>query len=699
MKYISFPPLLKTAQANAGDAGRAFSLRWKRIAAIAFTAGSLGLSGGLHAEVELRSNHASSLCLAYSSGAAVLASCGGSATQLQFDGYGMIGVRVRDEYRCLRSNGKARALTWDVCTTSVTTRWAQINEGGRNDANLRNEQGFCADIKNESRSAGAVIQAYDCGPVTHRQWSLVGALTKEPTAGRILLPGDALPVELKRYLPAIEAILRGGRLVDIDEIQASLVAAGAGNLSFAQAQSLVAAGAGNLVAAGAGNLVAAGAGNLGPQASRLVAAGAGNVMVKFGSGLVAAGGGNLVAAGAGNLKILVEAARLIGNDGATLTERSLAGLALITDNGAGLNAWQLSQLVKGGSVSMVPEVASLVAAGGGNLVAAGAGNLSLVAVNNLVAAGAGNLVARNASFGPPLIAAFTARSVLSVPDSGWCKDTGFVAAFKDLVGREPANIKECDPNTYKGGAWRTDPSISVPLMAAVSDAAKLQKLASMVLGKWESFKSGQVATPPPPPSPQPPPPLPPATVPQAGNFNLVAASGKCAAPGAGGGVVIWDCVNNPNQVFERTLIGQIRQGGQCLGNSGNQVRLESCGGSGATHQLWVQAGGTLRNSNNPPYCMELAGGGSTNGTGITAVTCNGTSAQNWSMRVAVAVANPPAPPPPPPPPPAPAPAPPPAPPPPPPSLPSAPTVSPAANSNIYSAYANKCLAPGAGGGY
>ena len=698
MKCISFSGFSKSAQANAGDAARALFRVWKRVAAIAFTVGSLGLSGGVHAEVELRSNHASGLCLAYDSGAAVLASCGSSSTKLQFDGYGMIGVKVGDEFRCLRTNGKERNLTWEICLAGVATRWAQVTDGGRSNANLRNEQGFCADIKNESRAAGAAVQAYDCGPVTHRQWTLGGTFTKEPTAGRIVvLPGDSLPADLKRYLPAVEAILRSGKLVDIAEVQSSLVAAGGGNLSFAQAQTLVAAGAGNLVSGGAGNLVAAGGGNLGPQASSLVAAGGGNVMVKFGTGLVAAGGGNLVAAGAGNLKILVDAARLIGNDGSTLTERGLKGLNLVTDNGAGLNAWQLSQLVKSGNVSMVPEVASLVAAGGGNLVAAGAGNLSLAAVNNLVAAGAGNLVAKNALFGPPLVeAARLSFALASVPDSGWCKDTGFVAVFKDLLGREPANVRECDPNTYKGGAWRTDPSISVPLMAAVSDPAKLQKLANMVLGKWEGFKSGQIATPTPPPRPPvppPPPPLPPAAAPQAGNFNIIAASGKCVAPGVGGGVLIWDCVSNPNQVFERTSIGQIKQGGQCLGNSGNQVRFESCGGSGATHQLWVQAGGALRNSNNPPYCMEVAGGGTANGTGINAVTCNGASAQNWNMRAAAVAVTPPPPPPPAAPPPAPRPPTPPPPPPPPP-----PPVAQVTNVSIYSAYANKCLAPGAGGG-
>ena len=691
MQYLSFSELASLVRTDAVHRAEAIYHRMKRGAGIALTAMFLAFSGGAHAEVEFRSNHASGLCLARSEadGSAMLAACG-SFTQLQFDGYGLIGKRVGEEYRCLRSNGKERVLTWDVCNPSTNNRWILVSDGGGNNANLRNEQGFCADISRESRSAGAAIQAYDCGLATHRQWTRAGTLTKEPTAGRIVvLPGDSLPADLKRYLPAVESILRSGKLVDIAEIQSSLVAAGGGNLSFAQAQTLVAAGAGNLVSGGAGNLVAAGGGNLGPQASSLVAAGGGNVLVKFGTGLVAAGGGNLVAAGGGNLKMLVDAARLIGNDGATLTERGVKGLNLVTDNGAGLNAWQLSQLVKSGNVSMVPEVASLVAAGGGDLVAAGAGNLSLAAVNNLLDAGAGSLVAKNASFGAPLVTALLARSLLSVPDSGWCKDTGFVAVFKDLLGREPANVRECDPNTYKGGAWRTDPSISVPLMAAVSDPAKLQKLANMVLGKWEGFKSGQIATPTPPPRspvPPPPPPLPPAAAPQAGNFNIIAASGKCVAPGVGGGVLIWDCVSNPNQVFERTSIGQIRQGGQCLGNSGNQVRFESCGGNAATHQLWVQAGSALRNSNNPPYCMEVAGGGTANGTSITAVTCNGSSAQNWSTR-AVAVAPPPPPPPAPPPPPRP-----PAPPPPP------PPVAQATNVNLFSAYASKCLSPGAGGG-
>ena len=727
---------MKTISSPSGDAMFASAIaRWmKRIGALGLFAGSIALPAIGQAQVQFQSRHAAGLCLGYAGGKAELLSCQLDATQLQHSGYGMIGARVNDQYRCLESVGKERDLQWSQCVASPGKNW-QIQPNG----NLRNEQGWCVDIKNRLSSSNAVIQAYDCAAVAWREWTRSGS-------GRAPTPGPILAANLERYLPAMESVLRSGRLVDIADLTSGLVATGGGNLTFTQAGSIVAAAAADLVASGGGNIVASGGGNLGPQATALVASGGGNLQIRFGAGVVAAGGGNLVATGGGNIKSLIDAARLITNDGATF---SAAGLSkLVSDDGASLTGKQLAQLVASGGGNMAPEVGSLVASGGGNA-------LSLKAINGLVATGGGNLAARNPAFAEPLISAFNSRTVLSVPDSGWCTDRGFVAAFKDLVGREPANVTECDPTTYKGGAWRQVPAIRDPLMSAVADPAKLQKLANMVLGKWEGFKTGQpvAATPPPPPNPNTPPaslasgpcadpwvndtvyktlnraargsgkysgecdinrygsgswsdypdllrktqvaysacsnrvissaiweamgraprdsaangecnpthynsgswssydvlinmvrlaatapvattqPIPPPAPVRTIIIRSSYAPGKCLEL-TGSGAILMDCNGGTNQKFTQEVGGLLKRNAQCLGNSGNTLRLESCdGGSGAVHHVWRIVNNAAQNGNIPPTCLDIEGGSRNNGARVLGWACHGGPNQQWTFAI------------------------------------------------------------------
>ena len=107
------------------------------------------------------------------------------------------------------------------------------------------------------------------------------------------------------------------------------------------------------------------------------------------------------------------------------------------------------------------------------------------------------------------------------------------------------------------------------------------------------------------------------------------ARGKCIAPAAGGGLVIWDCVENPNQRFESLPGGYLRQGGKCLASSADTVRFEECTRN-ATHQQWSYDKGMLRNRNVPAQCLDIERGATDNGTRILAFSCHGGVNQRWS---------------------------------------------------------------------
>lgn len=107
------------------------------------------------------------------------------------------------------------------------------------------------------------------------------------------------------------------------------------------------------------------------------------------------------------------------------------------------------------------------------------------------------------------------------------------------------------------------------------------------------------------------------------------APGKCIAPAAGGGLVLWDCVDNPNQLFDWLPEGQLRQNGRCLGHSGEITRFEECTRN-ATHQQWSNDGGLVRNRNVPGQCLDIERGAADNGTRILAYACHGGGNQRWS---------------------------------------------------------------------
>lgn len=256
----------------------------------------------------LGSQHASGMCLQVSGSSATISRCDSGADQVvDFSGYGHFKIRGQ----CLDTNGENQPLVLRACNNNDRgQKWAVSPSD--NPGALRNEEGWCADIKDEKRTAGAQVIAYKCNPRgSNQKWAFrettaaAPAVVAAPPAPPLVRPAP-LVIDLrqtlvvptgggsfsfyttdsaKRMLGTMDAggqitISHPANLVGNDG--ASIVAAGGGNVILPNGNSIpiVAAGGGNIVAAGAGNIVAAGGGNI-----------------------VAAGGGNIVAAGGGNIAI------------------------------------------------------------------------------------------------------------------------------------------------------------------------------------------------------------------------------------------------------------------------------------------------------------------------------------------------------------------------------------------------------------
>jgi hypothetical protein len=132
-----------------------------------------------HAE-HFTSAHASGMCLGKNGGIAVLASCG-SSPDIQFGGYG----EVKADGRCLSAQGEGRPLAWASCNNSTAQKWAL---SGR----LNNEQGWCADIKGEAKSAGTEIIAYKCNGQSNQSWRRVATSNTNKPAEPATYSADAI---------------------------------------------------------------------------------------------------------------------------------------------------------------------------------------------------------------------------------------------------------------------------------------------------------------------------------------------------------------------------------------------------------------------------------------------------------------------------------------------------------------------------
>ncbi|HYC44717.1 MAG TPA: filamentous hemagglutinin N-terminal domain-containing protein [Burkholderiales bacterium] len=290
-------------------------------------------------------------------------------------------------------------------------------------------------------------------------------------------------------------------------VVAGLVAAGGGNLSGDQMAGIVAAGGGNLrdpltlqsvlnatlVAAGAGNIVAAGAGNI-------VAAGAGNIVAAGGGNMVAAGGMNLVAAGGLNL-IGADGASLVGPDGASLVGPD--GASLVAAGGLNLTSRAISSLVAAGGLNLAPgAVAQIVAAGAGNLVAAGGGNIVAAGAGNIVAAGAGNFQSISAGLvaaGGGNISADRAASIVAAGAGNFnstvaslvAAGAGNLAQMANMVAGRQANLIS-GAGLSTGGIANLVPSISAGSgLVGLGGAGAASLLPNQGGGFFPGFQGGR----------------------------------------------------------------------------------------------------------------------------------------------------------------------------------------------------------------
>ena len=106
---------------------------------------------------------------------------------------------------------------------------------------------------------------------------------------------------------------------------------------------------------------------------------------------------------------------------------------------------------------------------------------------------------------------------------------------------------------------------------------------------------------------------------------------------------IWDCNGTAAQKFaiagSGTTSGSATQingpGGKCVDVAGDNtgvnltpVQLWDCQGTSATDQQWTWNGSTLRTLGR---CLDITGGGTTNGTLVELYDCNGGGGQNWQQ--------------------------------------------------------------------
>jgi alpha-galactosidase len=109
-------------------------------------------------------------------------------------------------------------------------------------------------------------------------------------------------------------------------------------------------------------------------------------------------------------------------------------------------------------------------------------------------------------------------------------------------------------------------------------------------------------------------------------------SGKClddsnSGTADGNPVILWPCTGNANQRWQ-VADGTVQSMGKCLTSSGNKAVLSTCDGS-AGQQWSYRLNGNLVNQN---LCLDVTGGGSTNGTALGLYACGYNQLnQIWSL--------------------------------------------------------------------
>ena len=184
-----------------------------------------------------------------------------------------------------------------------------------------------------------------------------------------------------------------------------------------------------------------------------------------------------------------------------------------------------------------------------------------------------------------------------------CSDRSVSAAVWEALGRAPQGSGttngDCNHARYNSGSWSSyDALVNMVRLAATANAPVL-----------------------------------PAPVAQARTISVRSthAPGKCLDVSANQGILLWDCHGGANQRFSQEADGSIKYNGQCLANSGNTLRFESCAGSGAIHQKWRGVNGAAQNGNVPPSCIDIEGGSRNNGARLLALACHGGGNQQWSF--------------------------------------------------------------------
>lgn len=184
-----------------------------------------------------------------------------------------------------------------------------------------------------------------------------------------------------------------------------------------------------------------------------------------------------------------------------------------------------------------------------------------------------------------------------------CSDRSVSAAVWEALGRAPQGSgttnDDCNHARYNSGSWSSyDALVNMVRLAATANAPVLPAPAAQA--RTISVRSTH-------------------------------APGKCLDVSANQGILLWDCHGGANQRFSQEADGSIKYNGQCLANSGNTLRFESCAGSGAIHQKWRVVNGAAQNSNVPPSCIDIENGSKNNGARLLAWQCQGSGNQQWSF--------------------------------------------------------------------
>lgn len=210
------------------------------LAAGVLAAGMMTIAVAAPAKAEvIASGHRGGQCLDMKGGVeAILWACHGAGNQsfsFRNGAYGELMVGGR----CLSTTGGAgSSIVAGACTGARGQKWTITSAGA-----LRNEEGWCADVKRGGGQGSRVI-AWQCSGATNQRWGLA------------------------RFMSVSQAALQGL----LTPVGASALGSARPGFPY-NANGVVSAGGANVVAAGGGNVVAAGGGNILAPVAGVVAAG------------------------------------------------------------------------------------------------------------------------------------------------------------------------------------------------------------------------------------------------------------------------------------------------------------------------------------------------------------------------------------------------------------------------------------------